>query len=48
MATIDHKHLSTTEARQGVELHSVRWVLWISLSLAVIAGLAVYFSVFKP
>ena len=44
MASIDHKDLTTTEARQGVELHSVRWVLRVSLALAVLAGLIIYFS----
>jgi len=44
MATTDHKHLSSNEARQGVELHAVRWVLHISLALAVVAGLVIYFS----
>ena len=49
MATIDHEHreLDTDEARQGVELGSVRWVLRISLGLAVLAGLVLYFSYFK-
>ena len=46
MATIDHRHtdIQTDEARQGVELGSVRWVLRISLGLAVLAGLIIYFS----
>ena len=43
----DEKELSTTEARQGVELGSVRWVLRISLGLAVLAGVVIYFSFFK-
>ena len=48
MATIDHKSdLGTDEVRQGVELGSVRWVLRISLGLAVLAGLIIYFSFFK-
>ena len=46
MPTLYHKDLSTDEARQGVELGSVRWVLRISLALAVIAGLVIYFSFF--
>lgn len=45
MAT-DQKHLNTNDARQGVELHSVRWVLHISLALAVLAGIVIYFSFF--
>jgi hypothetical protein len=46
MATIDDRHrdIETNEARQGVELGSVRWVLRISLGLAVVAGLIIYFS----
>ena len=47
MATQDRKDLSTNQARQGVELHSVRWVLHISLALAVLAGLIIYFSFFR-
>ena len=50
MAQIDNEHgsdLSTTEARGGVELGSVRWVLRISLGLAVLAGLIIYFSFFN-
>ena len=43
----DDRDLSTNEARQGVELGSVRWVLRISLGLAVIAGLVIYFSFFR-
>jgi hypothetical protein len=50
MATIDHHDhdhdLSATEARGGVELGSVRWVLRISLGLAVLAGVVIYFSFF--
>jgi hypothetical protein len=48
MATVnDHDHhvdLDTQEARQGAELGSVRWVLRISLGLAVLAGAVLYFS----
>jgi hypothetical protein len=46
MAAIDDRHrdLGTEEARQGKELGSVRWVLRISLGLAVLAGLIIYFS----
>jgi hypothetical protein len=47
MPAADQKHLSTNEARQGVELGSVRWVLRISLGLAVLAGLVIYFSFFR-
>lgn len=35
--------LSAQEARQGKELGVMRYVLTISLSLAVIAGVLVYF-----
>ena len=45
--TNDRKDLNTVEARQGVETGTVRWVLWISLGLAVIAGLVLYFSFFR-
>ena len=34
--------LSAQEARQGKELGVVRYVLYISLGLAVIAGIATY------
>jgi hypothetical protein len=46
MASIDdHPHdLDTQDARQGKELGSVRWVLRISLGLAVLAGVVTYFS----
>ncbi len=46
MATVeDHSHdLSTQDARQGKKLGTVRWVLRISLGLAVLAGVAIYFS----
>ena len=43
----NHKELNTVEARQGVETGTVRWVLWISLGLAVVAGLVLYFSFFR-
>ena len=43
----DRKELNTVEARQGVETGTVRWVLRISLGLAVIAGLVLYFSFFR-
>ena len=45
--TNDRKDLNTVEARQGVETGTVRWVLRISLGLAVIAGLVLYFSFFR-
>ena len=48
MATTDHrKELNTVEARQGVETGTVRWVLRISLGLAVLAGLILYFGYFR-
>ena len=47
MSAFDHKELTTNQARQGVELGSVRWVLRISLGLAVVAGLIIYFSFFR-
>ncbi|HEX4370274.1 MAG TPA: hypothetical protein VH019_02915 [Rhizomicrobium sp.] len=42
-----HKELDTEEARQGAETGTVRWVLRISLGLAVLAGIVIYFSFFK-
>ena len=42
--TDNHKDLSTQEARGGAETGTVRWVLRISLALAVLAGLVIYFS----
>jgi hypothetical protein len=47
MATIDNEHhvdIDTEDARAGKELGSVRWVLRISLGLAVLAGAILYFS----
>lgn len=46
MASLDNHspNLNTQDARQGKELGSVRWVLRISLALAVLAGVAIYFS----
>ena len=49
MATSEHGRtvLSAQEARQGKELGVMRYVLHISLALAVIAGVilyAIYFS----
>jgi len=47
MAVTDNrKELNTEEARQGVETGTVRWVLRISLGLAVLAGIVIYFSFF--
>ena len=46
MAAIDdrHRELDAEQARQGKELGSVRWVLRISLGLAILAGIIIYFS----
>jgi len=47
MTVNDHDHhtdLGTEDARSGKELGSVRWVLRISLGLAVLAGVIIYFS----
>jgi hypothetical protein len=45
MANIDHRQdMDTDEVRQGKELGTVRWVLRISLALAVLAGMIIYFS----
>lgn len=46
-ATDGRKDLSAQDARQGAETGTVRWVLYISLALAVLAGLVVYFSFFS-
>ena len=44
MITIgEHKELTTNEARLGETSGSVRYVLGISLALAVIAGIILYF-----
>jgi hypothetical protein len=42
--TDNHKDLSAQDARGGKETGTVRWVLRISLALAVLAGLVIYFS----
>ncbi len=42
MTHSDHTVLKTEDARQGVTLGSVRYVLFISLGLAVIAGVVLY------
>ncbi len=48
MATTDeHKDLSAKDARQGIETGTVRWVLHISLGLAILAGIIIYFSFFR-
>jgi hypothetical protein len=47
MMTDDRKELSAQDARQGAETGTVRWVLRISLGLAVLAGLVIYFSFFS-
>ena len=50
MATFEthdsHAHLSQQEARQGVTLGHVRYVLGFSLVLAALAGVVIYFSFF--
>lgn len=38
--------LNTRESRQGEGSPRVAWVLRVSLAMAVIAGVAVYFSFF--
>jgi hypothetical protein len=42
-----HTELNTEEARQGAETGTVRWVLRISLGLAILAGIIIYFSFFR-
>ena len=48
MATRDDgRNLDAQDARQGAEIGTVRWVLRISLGLAVVAGIVIYFSFFR-
>lgn len=48
MATRDDgRNLDAQDARQGAETGTVRWVLRVSLGLAVVAGLIIYFSFFR-
>ena len=42
-----HKELNTQEARQGAETGTVRWVPHISLGLAILAGIIIYFTFFR-
>jgi hypothetical protein len=42
--TDNHKDMNAQAARQGAETGTVRWVLRISLALAVLAGTVIYFS----
>jgi hypothetical protein len=42
----DHVELTTRESRQGEGSPRVRWVLRISLGLAVLAGVVIYLSFF--
>lgn len=41
------KNLDAQDARQGAETGTVRWVLRVSLGLAVVAGIIIYFSFFR-
>lgn len=41
------KDLDTEDARQGAETGTVRWVLHISLGLAIVAGIIIYFTFFR-
>jgi hypothetical protein len=41
-----HVTLPTNEARQGVELGAMRYVLGVSLAVSVVSLVAVYFFVF--
>jgi hypothetical protein len=47
MVVDEPKTVSAQDARQGKELGVMRYVLYISLALAVLAGVIIYFS-FKP
>ena len=42
-----HTEVDAEEARQGAETGTVRWVLHISLGLAVLAGIIIYVSFFR-
>jgi hypothetical protein len=42
----NHTALNAVEAGRGVETGTARWVLGISLGLAVLAGLVLSFSFF--
>ncbi len=41
----DEVTLRETEARQGVSGHNVRFVLGVGLTLAILAGVVLYFTV---
>ena len=43
-----HSHLSTVEARQGIMLGRMRYVLGISLSLAIVSLLIVMIFFYGP
>jgi hypothetical protein len=45
--TDGHKELDAQDARQGAETGTVRWVLHISLGLAIVAGIIIYFTFFR-
>ena len=47
MVVDEPKVLSAQDARQGKELGVMRYVLHISLALAVLAGVVIYFSFFN-
>ena len=47
MVIDEPKEISTQDARQGKELGVMRYVLYISLSLAALAGVIIYFSFFN-
>jgi len=47
MVIDEPKTLSAQDARQGKELGVMRYVLHISLALAVLAGVVIYFSFFN-
>ena len=47
MAIDAPKEISAQDARQGKELGVMRYVLHISLALAVLAGVIIYFSFFN-
>lgn len=44
MVIDEPKEISAQDARAGKELGVMRYVLWISLGLALLAGVVIYFS----
>jgi hypothetical protein len=47
MVIDEPKEIAAQDARQGKELGVMRYVLYASLGLAVLAGIIIYFSFFN-